>query len=143
MVFDDGPFPYGRMKVFVVPGDGFIPTQLFTDKQEALAACIGTACVLEYVQCVRNQGKMRLTHRHHQNGTTERLWATEDTDYHVIYTSCPVLNDLFKYDEYDDVAGVKWDHPCISLLKDNLHSFPKWFVSNLERRAGWAKFIEE
>jgi hypothetical protein len=146
MPLDDGPFPCGRTKIFILIGESYIVRKVFTDKDVAmkdLEACASNhSYVLEYVACVRQYGKMRLINRYYICKDTrmqrcEPLCLEEDNDRHIINTICPEAIDVFRFDEYGDVCGVDLKHPGAESLRANLHLFPKWLMVNVKRYVGF------
>lgn len=149
MPLDDGPFPCGRTKIFILMGESYIVRKVFNDKDVAmkeLEACAANhdSYVLEYIACTRQYGRMRLINRYYICNHTrmkrcEPLWFEEDNDRHIIKTVCPEAIDALEFDEYGDVCGVDWEHPGGKSLRDNLHLFPNWFVVNVKKFAGFTE----
>ena len=148
MPLDEGPFPCGRTKIFILMGESYIVRKVFTDKDvamkelEACAAANHHSYVLEYVACTRQHGRMRLINRYYMCKDTrmkrcEPLWLAEDTDLCLVETICPEAKEALKFDEYNDVCGVDWEHPGAGSLRANLHLFPEWFVGNVKRYVGY------
>ena len=134
MVMNDGPFPYGRMKVYILLGDSFMGNKLFSDyntAQQALYNMPMNACFLEYIENTRG-GQMRCVYRHYR-AHSETCWCAEETDRGMLWELNHDLVELFEYDEYDDVQGIKLRHPSIGLLRDWSDRLPDWFKNNVTR----------
>jgi hypothetical protein len=136
-------------KIFVLVGDSFIPSKIYLNKDMAVQNLYnGTPnqYILEYITNVRDKSSTRLVNRYvikndptiYRGLTKEALWETEDTDYGLIYNICSRLNQMFEYDEYDDVCKVKWSHEMCKLLKLFISNFPDWFIQNLSELEGFS-----